>query len=187
MGTNVGLMNSPFPRPLARVFPKKMIAKLHLFLNNNLVKPFYLSKIKPVHFIGKILRELLLFTFKCDISPYAQVPYSTRIGHHIGIIIGACKIGENCVIRPNVILGRKDVEDYSNPETLEEKKAKFPSIGSNVIIGANVCILGPIHVGDNSIIGAGSVVTKNVEPHSIYAGVPARRIDRRIDEPKTED
>lgn len=50
------------------------------------------------------------------------------------------------------------------------------SIGDNCFIGANVTILPGVTIGPNSIVGAGSVVTKNVEPDSVYAGVPARRI-----------
>ena len=153
-----------------------MLEKIHLFLTKAVVRPLYLSKIPGFHFIGKVLREFFLFVFKCDISPYAEVPYSTKMAHYTGIIIGACKMGENCIIRPNVVIGRKDVEDYDHPETVEEKTSQFPVIGSNVIIGANVCILGPIKIGSNSIIGAGSVVLKDVEPHSIYAGVPAKKI-----------
>lgn len=49
-------------------------------------------------------------------------------------------------------------------------------IGNHVFIGAEVIVLPGVIIGDNSIVGAGSVVSKNVEPNSVYAGVPAKRI-----------
>lgn len=50
-------------------------------------------------------------------------------------------------------------------------------IGNNVNIGMNSAIMPGVTIGDNSIIGFGSVVTKDVEPNSVYAGVPARKIE----------
>ena len=49
-------------------------------------------------------------------------------------------------------------------------------IGKNVWVGGNSTILPGISIGENSVIGAGSVVNKNVEPNSLYVGVPAKRI-----------
>ena len=151
-----------------------MLGTAQLFLSKVILKPLIYSKIPGTTKLCYFLRELLLFIFKCDISPLARVPYSTKFPHHIGIVIGACKMGENCIIRPNVVIGRKDVE--GKKESIKEKKSKFPILGSNIVIGSNVNILGPIKVGSNSIIGAGSVVINDVEPNSIYAGVPAKKI-----------
>lgn len=52
----------------------------------------------------------------------------------------------------------------------------FMIIGNNVIIYAGAMLLGNITIGDNSIIGANSVVTKNCPPNSIMVGTPARNI-----------
>ncbi len=150
-----------------------MIGTIQLFLSRCL-RPFWKPGLPVIFPLAQLMRELLLFIFKCDISPLAKVPYSTKFPHHIGIVIGACTMGENCLIRPNVVIGRKDVE--GEKETLAEKRAKFPMLGSNIIIGSNVSILGPIRIGDNSIIGAGSVVLKDVEENGIYAGVPAKKV-----------
>ena len=151
-----------------------MIGTIHLFLTKIILKPLLLPKILPIYYFGLFLREVLLFIFKCDLSPLAEIPYSTKFPHYVGIVIGSCAIGENCIIRPNVVIGRKDLEGEN--EAFEQKRAKFPLIGSNVVIGSNVCILGPIRIGSNSIIGAGSVVINDVEENSIYAGVPAKKI-----------
>ena len=57
-------------------------------------------------------------------------------------------------------------------------------IGNDIWIGARVTILPGVHVGDGSIIGAGAVVTKDVEPYSIVAGNPAKKIGSRLTEKK---
>jgi acetyltransferase-like isoleucine patch superfamily enzyme len=53
------------------------------------------------------------------------------------------------------------------------------TIGSDVLIGANVVVLPGCHIGEGAVIGAGSVVTKEVHPFSIVAGVPAKIVGRR--------
>lgn len=51
-------------------------------------------------------------------------------------------------------------------------------IGDNVTLGGNVTIIGPVHIGNNVIVGAGSVVVKDVPDNCIVAGNPARIIRR---------
>lgn len=65
----------------------------------------------------------------------------------------------------------------------EEKRAGTPyfpkiSIGDGCWIGANSTILGGVNIGKGTIIGAGSLVNKDCEPNSLYAGVPAKLIKR---------
>ncbi|APR30241.1 MULTISPECIES: galactoside O-acetyltransferase [Citrobacter] len=90
-------------------------------------------------------------------------------------------IGDNVLIAPNVTITvtghpvhhelRKSGEMFSFPVTL----------GNNVWIGSNVVINPGITIGDNSVIGAGSVVTKNIPPDVVAVGVPCRVI-RNINE-----
>lgn len=96
-------------------------------------------------------------------------------------------IGDNVSIAPNVVLitcssannGKKINEiPYVKNHLWKEDKIV---IANDVWIGANVTILPGVHVGECSVIGAGSVVTKNVEPYTIVAGSPAK-ILRRFDE-----
>lgn len=79
-------------------------------------------------------------------------------------------IGENCVLRNSTSIGHKKLEDGSF--------SKCPRIGNHVDIGANVCIIGDLTVGDNVIIGAGTVVVKNIPPNSIAVGNPARILEK---------
>lgn len=57
---------------------------------------------------------------------------------------------------------------------------KAPIIGSNVDIGANVSIIGPVNIGDNVIIGAGSVVVKNISSNKIAVGNPAKKVKENL-------
>lgn len=72
-------------------------------------------------------------------------------------------IGKNCTILPNVLIGRKKTG---------EKADVF--IGDNCYISTGVTILGPVAIGNNVIIGAGAVVTKDVPDNCIVGGVPAK-------------
>ncbi|HSD51645.1 MAG TPA: hypothetical protein VLG48_09575, partial [Candidatus Methylomirabilis sp.] len=69
-----------------------------------------------------------------------------------------------------------------------EKVKRHPTIGSNVVIGSGAKVLGPFTVGDNSRIGSGSVVVKEVPPNSVVVGVPGRvthrdgrKVEQKID------
>ena len=89
-------------------------------------------------------------------------------------------MGENCIIRNNVTIGKKTVDEKylvgQGKITLEEHRAKFPRLGAGVVVGSNVCLVGPIHIGDRAVIGAGSVVVTDVEANSVYVGVPAKKV-----------
>lgn len=77
-------------------------------------------------------------------------------------------IGENCTILPNVLFGKKD--SYNNPKGVKIE------VGNNVYISTNVTVLGPCKIGNNVIIGAGAVVTKDIPDNAVVAGVPAKII-----------
>lgn len=91
-----------------------------------------------------------------------------RIGNNCLIASGTRFIDHNHGITVGALIG--DQPRVSGAITVE----------SDVWIGANCIILKGIHIGQGSIIGAGSVVTKSVPPYSIVAGVPARLIRRRM-------
>ena len=85
-----------------------------------------------------------------------DIPASTCLGHAIGIVIRrGTIIGENCLIHQNVTIGQKNDEEVQI------------RIGNNVNIGAHAIIVGGVSIGDNSIIGAGAFVDKDIPPNSI--------------------
>ena len=84
------------------------------------------------------------------------------IAHPYSTIINAEKIGDNfsCI----------------HCTTLGDKDGGRPMLGNNVMLGANVTIIGPVHIGNNVTIGAGSVVVKDVPDNCVVAGNPAKII-----------
>lgn len=74
------------------------------------------------------------------------------------------KVGNNCTILPNVLLGKK----HPGECTIE--------IGDDCYIAANVTILGPVKIGNNVTIGAGAVVLSDVPDNAVVGGVPAKII-----------
>jgi len=80
-------------------------------------------------------------------------------------------IGSNCVLRNSTTIGHKKLSDGTF--------SACPRIGNNVDIGANVCIIGGITIGDNVIIGAGSVVVKDVPSDCVVVGNPARVVEQK--------
>lgn len=88
-------------------------------------------------------------------------------------------IGNNCLIGTNVQIYYSDFHDL-NPKTRFGGVAnKSPiKIGNNVFIGSNVTILKGVTIGDNSVIGNGSVVAKSIPDNVVAAGVPAEVIKK---------
>lgn len=99
----------------------------------------------------------------CDIHNLCHIPKSTIFTHKgMGVVIGSgVKLGENVVIYPNVTLGSRHMY-----------KDDFPTIEDNVIIFTGACIIGDITIGHDSIVGAHSLVLKDVPPYSIVYGIP---------------
>ena len=92
----------------------------------------------------------------------------------MGVVIGeTAEIGDNCTIYHGVTLGG----------TGKDTGKRHPTIGNNVLIGAGAKVLGPFKVGDNSMIGANSVVLREVPPNTTVTGIPGRMVkqaQRRI-------
>ncbi|MBE6018216.1 MAG: sugar O-acetyltransferase [Lachnospiraceae bacterium] len=86
--------------------------------------------------------------------------------------IGGIEIGDNVQIGPHVTI----VTDNHDLENRYALKCKKVIIGDNVWIGAGVCIMPGVHVGDNAVIAGGAVVTKDVPANSVVGGNPAKVI-----------
>lgn len=101
-----------------------------------------------------------------------DLPYTVKLGrrvriwHHGGMVLGARAIGSDVHIRHNTTMGLLSRDDLT---------AK-PTIGDRVDIGVGACILGEVTVGNDTVIGANSVVVKDVPPNSVVFGVPARPV-----------
>lgn len=92
------------------------------------------------------------------------------------------KIGKNCLISSNCgISSINHIQNATNRRLYDDDNSPYSKsvfIGDNVWIGMNACILPGVSIGDNSIIGSGSVVTKNIPSNEIWVGNPARFIKK---------
>lgn len=115
--------------------------------------------------LPRIISNLTRFFTGIEIHPGAKIGRKVFIDHGTGVVIGeTTEIGNNVTIYQGATLGG----------TGKDKGKRHPTIGNNVVISAGAKVLGPFTVGDNSRIGAGSVVLKEVPPNCTVVGVPGR-------------
>jgi serine O-acetyltransferase len=117
-----------------------------------------------------------IFQKVVEILTGSELPNTAQIGeglvipHASGITIHyRAHLGENCILGPRVTIGVSGITDREG----------VPRIGDRVVIGAGACIIGPITVGNNVVIGANAVVEKDVPDNVVVGGVPAKIISYR--------
>lgn len=123
---------------------------------------------------------------RCRLSSRISIGEGLSIGDY-AYISGILNIGDHVLIAPRcVFLG---LNHLYNEETFEISGSKSEPIiiGSYAWIGYGVKILSGVSVGEHAIIGAGAVVTKDVEPYSVVGGVPAKIIKKKTDKNKKSD
>lgn len=104
-----------------------------------------------------------------EIHPGATIGKGLFIDHGHGVVIGeTAELGNNVTLYQGVTLGG----------TGKEQGKRHPTLGDNVMVSTGAKILGSFKVGENSKIGAGSVVLKEVPPNSTVVGVPGRVVKR---------
>jgi serine O-acetyltransferase len=128
----------------------------------------------------KILRAPLSLLYRtgfrfCRNIYGIELPYSAVVGrkvvleHQGGIVVHGCTvIGDGCIIRQNCTFGIRSQDDLD----------AAPTLGAGVDVGAGAVILGRIHLGDHSVVGANAVVLSDVPAGALAVGVPARIIKR---------
>jgi acetyltransferase-like isoleucine patch superfamily enzyme len=129
--------------------------------------------VQPVNIYGCTIGD------KCFVGPFVEIQKDTTIGSRTRIqshsfICELVTIGDDCFIGHGVMF-INDLFASGGPAGGDKTKWMHTKIGNNVSIGSNATIL-PISICDGAVIGAGSVVTKNITQKGIYAGNPARLI-----------
>lgn len=121
-------------------------------------------------FRAKIYHGVLRSLFSCDILYTADIDETVELVHNgLGCVFHPdVKIEKNCRIYQNVTLGGNG--KIVNGEATNKGG---PHLEQNVTVFSGACVLGPITIGQGSIIGANAVVIKDVPPNSIAVGVPA--------------
>jgi len=120
---------------------------------------------RKLFFLARIISQVSRFFTGIEIHPGAKIGRKFFIDHGMGVVIGeTCEIGDNVTIYQGVTLGG----------TGKEKGKRHPTIKDNVLIATGAKVLGSITIGENSKIGGGSVVLKEVPPNSTVVGIPGR-------------
>ena len=119
------------------------------------------------HTMSLFLQNRASEVFGVDIHPAAEIKGGVMIDHATGVVIGeTAEIGSNVSIFQGVTLGGKG----------NEAGDRHPKIKSGASIYASSTLLGNITIGENSVVAAGSLVLKDVEPNVTVAGIPAKII-----------
>jgi serine O-acetyltransferase len=107
-----------------------------------------------------------------DLDYTVKLGRRVRIWHHGGMVLGARAIGDDVHIRHNTTLGLAN----------RHENTRKPIIGNRVDIGAGACILGAVTVGEDCVIGANSVVMRDLPPGVTVFGVPARPVSLKAND-----
>ena len=116
-------------------------------------------------FLARVVSQVSRFFTGIEIHPGAKIGKRLFIDHGMGVVIGeTCEIGDNVTIYQGVTLGG----------TGKEKGKRHPTVKDNALIATGAKVLGSITIGENAKIGAGSVVLRDVPPHSTVVGIPGK-------------
>lgn len=133
---------------------------------------------KKHYFLARWISQRAVRKTGIEIHPGAQIGENFFIDHGNGVIIGETAIiGNNVTLYQGVTLGG----------TGKEHGKRHPTIGDNVMISAGAKVIGSFTVGENSKIGAGSVVIEEVPPNCTVVGVPGRVVKRNNQKLVRED
>ncbi|HJC74863.1 MAG TPA: sugar O-acetyltransferase [Candidatus Mediterraneibacter faecavium] len=143
--------------------------------------------------ISRIVKELLGKSegafinppFYCDYGSHIEAGKNFFANYNCTIIdVAKVTIGDNCQMAPNVAIYTAGHPLHPVSRNSMYEYGISVSIGDNVWIGGNTVILPGVHIGSNTVIGAGSVVTKDIPDWVVAAGNPCRVIKQITEEDK---
>lgn len=125
--------------------------------------------VKKHYFLARWVSQKAVRKTGIEIHPGAKIGKGLFIDHGSGVIIGeTAELGDNVTLYQGVTLGG----------TGKEQGKRHPKLKDNVMVSAGAKVLGSFTIGENSKIGAGSVVLKEVPPNCTVVGVPGRIVKR---------
>ena len=132
-----------------------------------------ISIVQPVNIYGCFIGD------DCFIGPFVEIQKDVNIGDRTKVqshsfICELVDIGSDCFIGHGVMF-INDLFENGGPAGGDKSKWKRTLIGNNVSIGSNATLL-PVNICNNVVIGAGAVVTRNIEEPGVYVGNPAKKI-----------
>ncbi len=150
--------------PAARSYMEVILtySGLHAIWAHRLAHFFFKKKL---FFIARVISQISRFFTGIEIHPGAVIGRRLFIDHGMGVVIGeTCEIGDDVTLYQGVTLGG----------TGKERGKRHPTLADNVLVATGAKVLGSITVGENSKVGAGSVVLKDVPPNSTVVGIPGK-------------
>lgn len=135
---------------------------LHAIWSHRIAHWFFKRKF---FFIARVISQVSRFFTGIEIHPGAKIGRRFFIDHGMGVVVGeTCEIGNDVTLYQGVTLGG----------TGKEKGKRHPTLEDGVLVATGAKVLGSITVGENSKIGAGSVVLKEVPPNATVVGIPGK-------------
>lgn len=132
-------------------------------------KPSHWLYLHNLKLIARLISQLARFLTGIEIHPGAQIGRRCFIDHGMAVVIGeTAEVGDDVTIYQAVTLGG----------TGKDTGKRHPTIGNHVVISSGAKVLGPFKVGDNSKIGAGSVVLEEVPENCTVVGIPGKIVRR---------
>jgi serine O-acetyltransferase len=172
-----GAVSGSIPEDIASVFDRDPAAKsvLEILLCYSGLHALWFYRLNHwlwnhgMRLLSRWLSQVARLLTGIEIHPAAQIGRRLFIDHGMGVVIGETSvIGDDVTLYQGVTLGG----------TGKEKSKRHPTIGNGVVIGAGARVLGNIRVGDNSRVGAGSVVLRDVPDNATIVGVPGHIVLR---------
>ena len=115
--------------------------------------------------LPRLISHISRFLTGIEIHPGAKIGEGFFIDHGMGVVIGeTSEIGDNVTIYQGVTLGG----------TSHQRTKRHPTLGKNVVVGVGAQLIGDITIGDNTKVGAGSVVVTSAPANATVVGVPGR-------------
>lgn len=115
--------------------------------------------------LARLVSNISRFLTGIEIHPGAKIGEGLFIDHGMGVVIGeTSEIGDNVTLHQGVTLGG----------TSTQRVKRHPTLENNVMVGVGAQLIGNITIGENSKVGAGSVVLNSVPPNATVVGVPGR-------------
>ncbi len=115
--------------------------------------------------LPRLLSHISRFLTGIEIHPGAKIGEGFFIDHGMGVVVGeTSEVGDSVVLYQGVTLGG----------TSHQKAKRHPTLGNNVVVGVGAQLIGDITIGDNSKVGAGSVVVISAPANATVVGVPGR-------------
>lgn len=135
---------------------------LHAIWMHRIAHAFYKRNLR---FMARVVSQVSRFFTGIEIHPGAVIGRRLFIDHGMGVVIGeTCEIGDDVTLYQGVTLGG----------TGKEGGKRHPTLHDNVLVASGAKVLGSITIGENSKVGAGSVILKEVPPNSTVVGIPGK-------------